>query len=92
MFKRILVAHDGSPGGWKAFEMGVELALEAGGALHVACIVGDEDLYAKRADATRDAWAESDSHQGGLVLGCESKRYFNSLTIKDNSTKKAHAN
>ncbi len=82
MFERILVAHDGSPGGWKAFEMGVELALEAGGALHVACIAADKNLYAKQRDATRDTWAESDSHRGGLALDCRSRAAQKGLNIE----------
>jgi len=97
MFKRILVAHDGSDGAWETFGMGVDLALEASGALHVACIEGDRHLYAEQPDEVRDTNAESDSHLGGLdiettvwpghavkaIIDLTSKEAFDLLVVGD---------
>jgi len=38
MFRKILVANDGSPGGQAAFSAAIDLALKCGGELHMICI------------------------------------------------------
>lgn len=42
MFKRILVAHDGSDGAHRAFDLGVELAAATSATLHMISV--EEDL------------------------------------------------
>jgi nucleotide-binding universal stress UspA family protein len=57
MFERILVAHDGSDGAWKAFEAALDLAARLRGSLHIISVEEDLPRYAEtmtEIDAVRE--------------------------------------
>lgn len=73
MFKRILVAHDGSDGAQRAFDLGVELAATIQATLHMISVEEDLPRHAEVAiDEVREEKDAEDSYFG--QLGSQAKR------------------
>jgi nucleotide-binding universal stress UspA family protein len=72
MFEKILVAHDGSDGAWKAFDAALELAARLRAGLHMISVEEDLPRYAEtmtEIDAEREV---EDTYYG--QLGTEAKQ------------------
>ena len=67
MFKRILVAHDGSDGAQRAFDVGVELASTTQASLHMISVEEDLPRHAEMIiDEVAEVKDEEDSYFGQL--------------------------
>jgi len=82
MSRRILVAHDGSDLGQKAFDAAVVLALELDAKLHMVSVEEDLPRYAEVVDEVREAKEESDSYFGKLALHCRQRAALKGLAIE----------
>jgi nucleotide-binding universal stress UspA family protein len=72
MFEKILVAHDGSNGAWKAFEAALDLAARLRASLHIISVEEDLPRYAEtmtEIDAQREV---EDTYYG--QLGTEARQ------------------
>ena len=47
MFEKLLIAHDGSDGAWKAFDAAIELAVRLQASLHMISVEEDLPRYAE---------------------------------------------
>lgn len=69
MFRRVLIAHDGSDHGWKAFSTGLALAARFGGGVHCVSVREKLPVYA----ATVGEVMEADS---------DIRAFFDALTAR----------
>jgi len=82
MFKRILVAHDGSDRAQAAFDAAVKLAVELNATLHMVSVEEDLPRYAEDLDEVREAKEESDSYFGKLALHSRQRASLKGLDIE----------
>ncbi|MCW5940960.1 MAG: universal stress protein [Fimbriimonadaceae bacterium] len=71
MFKKILLAHDGSDGARRAHRVSVELAKATGGSLHVLCVQEDLPKYAETLIELDDVKQRSDRYFGSVLREAE---------------------
>jgi nucleotide-binding universal stress UspA family protein len=82
VFKRILIAHDGSDRAHAAFDAAVKLALELNAKLHMVSVEEDVPRYAENVDEVREAKEESDSYFGRLALHCRQRALLKGLEME----------
>lgn len=81
MFKRILIAHDGSDRAQAAFDAAVKLALELNAKLQMVSVEEDLPRYAEDLDEVREVKEESDSYFGKLAVHCRQRAFLKGLEI-----------
>ena len=62
MFRKILVAHDGSPGAYKAMAVAIDLARHYGAEIQVISVIEDLPRYAATFDEVDEVQAEATRH------------------------------
>lgn len=62
MFRKVLVAHDGSPGGKLSLELGVDIAARYGAELHSISVQEDLPAYAARIGEVEFIKEQADSY------------------------------
>ena len=67
MFRKILVAHDGSEGAQKAFDAAVELAAQLHASLHMISVEEDLPRHAQTIDEVTEEKESGDSYFGNLA-------------------------
>ncbi len=82
MFEKILVAHDGSDGAQRAFDVAVELASQLKAELHMISVEENIPRYAEtmvEVDEEKDA---EDSYFGQLVAQAKRRAALHNISIK----------
>ena len=75
MFKKLLVAYDGSPDSGKALDTAIELSLKFGSEVHVLSIIEQLPRYAATVGEVKEALAEITKHmEKELTLACDDAR------------------
>jgi nucleotide-binding universal stress UspA family protein len=59
MFRKILVAHDGSEGAWKAIAVAIDLARHYGAEIHLISVIEELPKYAATLDEVDEVQAEA---------------------------------
>lgn len=70
MLDRILVAHDGSDGAQRAFDVAVELAARLKAALHMVSVEEDPPQYALTIGEVAEHKTEENTYFGQLAVQC----------------------
>jgi len=82
MFDQILVAHDGSDGAGKAFDVAVELAKRLEARLRMICVEEEIPRHAEVIDELREAKDEADSYFGQLAEHCRVRARMHSVELE----------
>jgi nucleotide-binding universal stress UspA family protein len=80
MYRKILVANDGSPGAAKAYTAGVALAAEQGAELHMVSV---EELprFPATIDEVDEARSESEHRLAPVIAGAEAQAKAAGITV-----------
>jgi len=62
MFRKILVAHDGSPGAYQAMTVAIDLARHYGAEIHLISVIEELPKYAATLDEVDEVHAEATRH------------------------------
>ncbi len=62
MFRKILVAHDGSPGAQRAMAAAIDLARHYGAEIHLISVIEELPKYAATLDEVDEVYAEATRH------------------------------
>jgi nucleotide-binding universal stress UspA family protein len=81
MFKNILVAHDGSDGANKAFDIAVDLASNLHARLRMISVEEDAARHAEVIDEFREEKEREDSYYGQLVDQCKRRATLRSVDL-----------
>lgn len=73
MFRRILIAHDGSEHGWKAFSAAVDVAAKFGAALHCISVREKLPVYAATVGEVMEASSEAKAFFDALRARAEAE-------------------
>lgn len=73
MIERILIAHDGSDGAFKAFDAAVELASRLGAKLHMVSVEEDLPRYAETIDEVAEQKEREDGYFAQLAAQCRQR-------------------
>jgi nucleotide-binding universal stress UspA family protein len=70
MFKKILIANDGSDGAQQAFDRAVDLAVALGAELHMICVEENLPRHAQTMTELREAKSAEDTYFAQLASQC----------------------
>ena len=82
MIERILVAHDGSDGARKAFDLAVDLAARVGARLRMICVEEAFPRHAEVIDEFREEKDRADSYFGQLAEHCRARAALHSVDLE----------
>ncbi len=81
MLEQILIAHDGSDGARKAFDLAVELAVRVGARLRMICVEEEIPRHAEVIDELREEQDRADSYFGQLAAHCRTRAAMHSVDL-----------
>ncbi len=73
MYRKILVAHDGSEGAQKAFDAALALAVQLDSDLHMVCVEENIPRYAQTVDEVKGEKEKADEYFGQLAEHCRQR-------------------
>src|ERR1700678_1048736 len=82
MIERILVAHDGSDSGRKAFDFAVDLTARVGASLRMICAEEEIPRHAEVIDELREEKDRADSYFGQLAERCRVRAAMHSVDLE----------
>jgi nucleotide-binding universal stress UspA family protein len=82
MFSRILVAHDGSDGAQKAFDVAVELAARLKATLHMISVEEDLPRYAETMREVDEVKEAEDTYYGQLAAQATRRAALQSVALE----------
>ncbi len=81
MFRKILVAHDGSEGAQKAFDVSIELARQLQASLHMVSVEEDLPHYAETVGEVMEEKEREDTYFGQLVEQCKGRAGLQGVSL-----------
>jgi nucleotide-binding universal stress UspA family protein len=82
MFRKILLAHDGSDGSQKAFDKAVELATKLRAELHMISVEEDLPRHAQTMDEVREEKGVEDTYFGELTALSRRRAAIRGINLK----------
>src|SRR5437879_5245503 len=82
MFSRILVAHDGSDGAQKAFDVAVELAARLKATLHMISVEEDLPRYAETMREVDEVKEAEDTYYGQIAAQATRRAALQSVSLE----------
>ena len=82
MFEKLLIAHDGSEGAWKAFDAAVELAARLQASLHMISVEEDLPRYAETMMEVDEEKEAEDTYYGQLAAQAKRRADLRSVSLE----------
>jgi len=82
VFEKLLIAHDGSDGAWKAFDAAVELAARLQASLHMISVEEDLPRYAETMMEVDEEKEAEDTYYGQLAAQATRRAALRSVSLK----------
>jgi len=82
VFEKLLIAHDGSEGAWKAFDAAVELAARLQASLHMISVEEDLPRYAETMMEVDEEKEAEDTYYGQLAAQAKRRADLRSVSLE----------
>jgi nucleotide-binding universal stress UspA family protein len=82
VFEKLLIAHDGSEGAWKAFDAAVELAARLQASLHMISVEEDLPRYAETMMEVDEEKEAEDTYYGQLAAQAKRRAALRSVSLE----------